>query len=170
MQQWFPCLPRSPGGIWVEPTLLGREELMIVDAHPCSLCRLSQGTATWLSQLSFDSSSSSQHPLHHYFALQTSVESAHSSPPLASSNRVQATSTSSGPLPLPCVLPQPSICVSPSGCGNQMPEAECFVNNRNSFLTALRLGSPKSELADSAPGEGVFPGSWKTIFCVPAWY
>ena len=52
-----------------------------------------------------------------------------------------------------------------------MPEAECFVNNGNSFLTALEVGKSKiKELADSVPGEGVLPGSQKTIFCILAWY
>ena len=105
---------------------------------------LSQGTATWLSQLSFESSLSS---------FPTSSPSLFCSPNIRGISPLLSTPlllTGFRPLASPldhcltlvyCPL-SPSVSV-PSGCCNQMPEAECFVNNRNSFLTALEAGKSK---------------------------
>lgn len=130
-------------------------------AHPCSPVQIflreqPHGSPSCLLTLP---SPLSQHPLHHYFALQTSVESAHSSlPPLCFSPEFQATLASplDHCLTLVCHCPlSPSVSV-PSGCGNQMPEAECFVNNRK-FISHSSGGWEvrNQELADSAPGESV---------------
>lgn len=137
---------------------------------PCA--DFSQGTATWFSQLSFDSSLSS---------FPTSSPSLFCSPNTRGISPLLSTALlfpRFRPLASPLdhcltlgVLPPQPICVSPFWLLPQMPEAECFVNNRNSLLTAWEVGKSKiKELADSVPDEGLLPGSWKTIFCVLKWY